>query len=254
MATTAAERLFGLGGRRVVVTGASSGIGRASAETVAALGADVVLWGRSADSLDATAEACRAVGAAVEIAIGDLRDPESCATVARALGRVDGLVNAAGIIARAPAEETERSAWRDVLTVNLDATFAITQAIGAGMLERGSGAIVTIASLLSYQGGITVPAYAASKHAVLGMTRALSNEWAGRGVRVTAVSPGYVATDNTAALRADPEREASIRARIPMGRWAEASDIAGAVAFLLSDAAAYITGEALVVDGGWMAR
>lgn len=248
------EERFGLRGKRAVVTGASSGIGRASALALADLGADVVLWGRSEESLAATADGCRALGARVGTAVADLDDLEGTARVAAGLGRVDVLVNAAGTISRGPAAEVALEDWRRVLGINLDAVFVLSQQVGRGMLERGSGAIVTIASLLSFQGGVTVPAYTASKHAVVGLTKALSNEWAGSGVRVNAVAPGYVATANTAALRADREREPAIRGRIPMGRWAEPDDIAGAVAFLATDAARYISGETLTVDGGWMAR
>ena len=143
---------------------------------------------------------------------------------------------------------------RRVLDVNLDATFLLSQLVGAPMLARGSGSIVSIASLLSFQGGVRVPAYAASKHAVVGLTKALANEWAGSGVNVNAVAPGYIATDNTSALRQDPDREQSIRARIPAGRWGEPDDLVGAVVFLCTPAAAYVHGHTLVVDGGWMGR
>ena len=148
----------------------------------------------------------------------------------------------------------DRSDWRRVLDVNLNSPWALTQAIGAGMVSRGYGRIVTIASLLSFQGGINVVSYAASKHASVGMTKTLANEWAAHGVTVNCVAPGYVRTDNTAALREDEEREREIRARIPAGRWAEASDIAGAVAFLSGPDAAYVNGHVLVVDGGWLSR
>jgi len=169
-------------------------------------------------------------------------------------GRIDILVNNAGTIRRAPAVDYPTSDWNDVLRVNLDAVFHLSQAVGRGMIERGWGRIINIASMLSFQGGILVPAYTASKHAVAGLTKALANEWAASGVTVNAIAPGYMATDNTAALRADTEREASISSRIPAGRWGTPGDLQGAFVFLASDAAAYVTGTVLPVDGGWLVR
>lgn len=254
---TALRELFSLRGQHCVITGASSGIGAASALALAAAGADVTLWGRTAESLRESAEACAQHGNRVATVLGDLTDPEAAAATATALAeteRIDVLVNSAGIISREPAVDTSFAAWHQVLAVNLESTFSLSQAIGRGMVERGHGVIISIASLLSFQGGVNVVGYTASKHGVLGITRALSNEWAGHGVRVNAVAPGYVATTNTAPLRADSERETAIRERIPLGRWATPADIAGAVVFLAGPAARYITGEVLTVDGGWMAR
>jgi 2-deoxy-D-gluconate 3-dehydrogenase len=247
---------FGLEGRTGLVTGARSGIGRATALALAAAGADVVLWGRT-DSLDDTAAEVRALGRQATCVGADLADLDAVrATCARVLERheIDILVNNAGVIRRAEASEVEWRDWRTVLDVNLDAVFTLCQAFGPAMLARRQGKIVNVASLLSFQGGIRVSGYAASKHAVAGLTKALANEWAPAGVNVNAVAPGYVATDNTEPLRNDPTRDAEIRARLPAGRWAQAPDIADAVAFLASPAADYVHGHVLVVDGGWMAR
>ena len=169
-------------------------------------------------------------------------------------GRLDILVNNAGLIRRAPATEYSDEDWNLLLAVNLTAVFRLSRMAGKHMVERGSGRIVNIASLLAFQGGILVPAYAASKGGVAQLTKALANEWAAHGVTVNAIAPGYIATDNTAALRADPERSKQILDRIPAGRWGEASDIAGAATFLVGEASRYVNGHVLVVDGGWMGR
>jgi len=169
-------------------------------------------------------------------------------------GKIDILVNNAGTIRRTPAAQYSESDWDLVIRTNLDSVFFLSQAFGGKMVERGSGKIVNVASLLSFSGGITVPAYTASKHAVAGLTKALANEWAKSGVQVNAVAPGYFATDNTEALRNDPGRAAEILGRIPAGRWGEPNDLADAIVFLASPAADYINGHVLVVDGGWMAR
>lgn len=248
---------FRLDGQRALVTGARTGIGRASALALARAGADVVLWGREAAGLADVAAEIRATGRACETVGADLSDlaaVESVATEVAAGQRIDLLVNNAGIISRGAAQQVSLAEWRRVLDVNLDAAFLLARCFGAGMLERGAGRIVNIASVLSFQGGINVAAYTASKHAIAGLTKALANEWAGAGVGVNAVAPGYVATDNTAALRADQDRNRAIAERIPAGRWAEPDDISGAVVFLCAPAAAYLHGHVLVVDGGWMAR
>jgi 2-dehydro-3-deoxy-D-gluconate 5-dehydrogenase len=179
---------------------------------------------------------------------------ELVAETIKRFGRLDVLVNNAGLIRRAPAVEYSDEDWDELLAVNLSAVFRLSREAGKHMLERGSGSIVNIASLLSFQGGIRVPAYAASKGGVAQLTKALANEWAPRGVTVNAIAPGYIATKNTDALRADPERSRQILERIPAGRWGEASDIAGATLFLASDASRYVNGHVLVVDGGWMGR
>lgn len=251
------EHMFGLAGRTAVVTGAARGIGAAIAEALAAAGSDVVLWGRTKSGLDDTAAKCRALGRAVSTVACDLSDPDETIRVARTVSsdqQVDILVNNAGMIARAPALEVPYVDWRRVLTTNLDSAFLLSQAFGEGMVARRNGAIINTASLLAFQGGIHVPAYTASKHALAGLTKALANEWAEEDVTVNAVAPGYISTDNTYALRADGEREPAIRSRIPAGRWGRPEDVVGAVVFLAGPSARYITGHTLVVDGGWLAR
>ncbi|WP_394823911.1 2-dehydro-3-deoxy-D-gluconate 5-dehydrogenase KduD [Pendulispora albinea] len=250
------RNLFSLGGRTALVTGARTGIGRALAVGLAKAGAEVVLLGRTRNLDEAVAEV-ESVGGKAEQLVVDLTDPGSIAPALSdvlARRRIDVLVNNAGIIHRADAEVHGFADWQRVLTVNLDATFALCQIVGRQMLERGMGKIINIASLLSFQGGIRVPAYAASKHAVAGLTKALANEWGSRGVCVNAIAPGYIRTNNTAALQADPEREPAIRARIPAGRWGTPEDLVGAVVFLASAASDYVNGHVLAVDGGWMAR
>jgi 2-deoxy-D-gluconate 3-dehydrogenase len=258
-ATTATSSPFSLNGRLAVITGARRGIGLAIAEAFAASGADVV--GVSA-ALEADGGEPRrrveAHGRRFWSMPADLSDRSSMAEVLerlRALGRpIDILVNNAGTIHRQPAVDHSPDEWDRVLEVNLTAQFRLAQAIGAGMVAQSAGKIVFTASLLSFQGGINVAAYTASKHAVAGITKALANEWAGSGVNVNAVAPGYVATDNTQALREDPVRSRAILDRIPAGRWGRAEDIAGAVVFLASPASDYVNGTVLTVDGGWLGR
>lgn len=257
MSTPGHDKRFSLAGRTALVTGARSGIGRSIALGLADAGADVVAWGRTDAGMDEVVDAVRARGREAEVVTADLADPDAVRAAASALverRRVDVLVNNAGMILRKDAAVTSLADWRQVLDVNLDATFLLSQLLAAPMLARGNGAIVSIASLLSFQGGVRVPAYTASKHAVVGLTKALANEWAGSGVNVNAVAPGYIATDNTSALRKDPEREQSIRERIPAGHWGQPDDLVGAVVFLCTPAAAYVHGHTLVVDGGWMGR
>lgn len=249
---------FGLAGKTALVTGARSGIGRAAALALAAAGADLILWGRRPADLREVAAAVReSSGASVAMVGADLEDLAAVEQQAQAViaeRRVDILINSAGTIYRAPVLDTGQTAWRQVLTVNLDAVFALTRVVAAPMVQAGSGRVINIASLLSFQGGLNVSAYSASKHAVAGLTKAMAVEWAGAGVNVNAIAPGYVVSDNTAALREDPERMRQISERIPVGRWAQPQDLAGAVVFLASPAAAYIHGHVLVVDGGWLAR
>ena len=248
--------LFSLTGRTAVVTGAGSGIGQAVAIGLARAGADLVLVGLSPD-MEETAAPARAAGAEVESIGIDLGDPEALrALTADLTGRyeIDILVNNAGMISRAPAAEVTYDDWRRVAAVNMDAVFLLSQAFGRRMAERGSGKIISTASLLAFQGGINVASYTATKHAVAGVTKALANEWGGRGVQVNAIAPGYIATQNTAPLRADAEREKEIKERIPAGRWGTPGDIVGAAVFLASSASDYVNGHVLVVDGGWMAR
>jgi 2-dehydro-3-deoxy-D-gluconate 5-dehydrogenase len=249
---------FRLDGRAALVTGANRGIGAGLALALAEAGADVALLGRSEPS--ETMSRIEALGRRVVWADHDLgmATPADLGAAVSAvrdeLGRLDILVNNAGTIRRAPAAELTATDWDDVMSVNADAVFHLCQAAGRLMLAQGSGKIINVASMLSFQGGIRVPSYTAAKHAVLGLTRALANEWAGSGVNVNAIAPGYIATDNTAPLRADPERERSIVERIPAGRWGTPEDLMGAVVFLASDAAHYVHGAVLAVDGGWLAR
>ncbi|MFR9728929.1 2-dehydro-3-deoxy-D-gluconate 5-dehydrogenase KduD [Saccharopolyspora sp. MS10] len=248
--------LFSLRGRTALVTGARTGIGRAVALGLAAAGADLVLLGRTAD-LGEVPDQVRAHGVAAEVLGVDLADPAAAEEPLRAAlaeRPIDVLVNNAGIIHREAAADVSYADWRRVLGVNLDSVFLLSRLAGQRMLDRGSGKIINIASLLSFQGGLRVPAYAAAKHAVGGLTKALANEWAPHGVQVNAIAPGYIRTGNTDALRADGQREAEIRARIPAGRWGEPEDLAGAAVFLASAASDYVNGHVLVVDGGWMAR
>jgi 2-deoxy-D-gluconate 3-dehydrogenase len=250
--------LFDLTGRKAVVTGCSRGIGEAMAVALAAFGAEVI-----------GASTSLAPGSEVEATItsrGGVFHPYSvdfsnrsatyrfALEVERAHSPIDILVNNAGTIYREPAAQHKDGDWDRVLEVNLSCPFVLAREFGRSMLERGAGKIIFTASLLSFQGGITVPSYTASKSAVNGLVKALANEWAALGVNVNAIAPGYIRTDNTEALRSDAERSRSIVARIPAGRWGEPRDLAGAVVFLASDASAYVHGTTLIVDGGWMGR
>ena len=248
---------FSLEGKVALVTGAAAGIGAAISTALARAGADVACHGNTR----APEEVVRAVQGTGRQALsvqGDLSDPGAPARIVGAalerFGRIDILVNNAGTIRRTPAVDYSLEDWNTVITVNLTSLFRLCQLAGRGMLEQGSGKIVNVASLLSFQGGITVPAYAASKGGVAQLTKSLANEWAGRGVNVNAIAPGYIRTDNTAALQKDPTRSRQIQERIPAGRWGEPDDLAGAVLFLCSRASDYVHGHVLVVDGGWMGR
>jgi 2-deoxy-D-gluconate 3-dehydrogenase len=245
---------FDLTGRTALITGAGKGIGRAVALALAAAGADIVLHARTGTDLDDVEKEIRESGRSVRRWLLDLAEPSRIPDAAADLGPVDILVNNAGTIRRGPTVEQTYATWREVLDVNLDAVFLLTRALGTGMLDRGHGKVITIASLLSFQGGLNVAGYTASKHAVAGLTKALANEWTGRGVQVNAIAPGYISTANTKALREDPQREPSIRDRIPAGRWGRPEDVAGAAVFLASPAADYVAGHVLVVDGGWLSR
>ena len=250
--------LFSLAGRRALVTGASRGLGQAMAVALAEAGADVVCASTRLSGTDETAAIIRGAGRQawqVEADHADRASVLAMADEAEGLaGRIDILVNNAGTIRRHPAEEFPLDDWDAVIRTNLDSVFVLSQRFGRGMVERGAGKIVNVASLLSFQGGITVPAYTASKHAVAGLTKALANEWARFGVQVNAIAPGYFSTDNTQRLREDPDRLRDISARIPAGRWGQPEDMAGAVVFLASRASDYVNGHVLLVDGGWMAR
>jgi 2-deoxy-D-gluconate 3-dehydrogenase len=248
---------FSLEGRVALVTGATRGLGAAIAVGLAEAGADVAVHGHTR-SADETCARVRALGRRVLPLSGDMADPSVPEALVRetvaGLGRLDVLVNNAGTIRRAPAVETTDEDWLAVVEVDLHAVFRACRAAGRLMLAQGRGKIVNVASLLSFQGGLTVPAYAAAKGGVAQLTKALANEWAARGVNVNAIAPGYVRTDNTAALQADPVRSRQILERIPAGRWGEPADVAGAAVFLASPASDYVHGHVLAVDGGWMGR
>jgi 2-deoxy-D-gluconate 3-dehydrogenase len=244
---------FSLAGRRALVTGANTGIGQAIAVALAGAGAEVICAARSpaTETLDLIATAG---GRATALAL-DFADPMAGRDAFATLGPVDILVNNAGIIRRADAVDFTEADWDAVIDVNLKAAFFTCQGFARAAFARGAGgSIINIASLLSFQGGIRVPSYTASKHGVAGLTRLLANEWAARGINVNAIAPGYIATSNTEALRNDPARNRAILDRIPAGRWGEASDIGGTAVFLASPAARYIHGAVIPVDGGWLAR
>ena len=249
---------FKLDGRVALVTGASSGIGQAIAIALAEAGADVAVHARSEEKAAETVRQVSASGRNAITVIGEMSDKDApAALVAETvdkLGRIDILINNAGTIRRSPAVDFSEDDWSAVIEINLSSIFRLSQAAGRRMIEQGSGKIVNIASLLSFQGGITVPAYTASKSGVAGLTRALANEWAKSNVNVNAIAPGYMVTNNTEALRADETRNRQILERIPAGRWGDPRDIAGAAVFLSSPASDYVHGHILTVDGGWMAR
>jgi 2-deoxy-D-gluconate 3-dehydrogenase len=250
---------FSLARRRALVTGGATGIGRAIAEAFAASGADVAVTAhkRGADDVLAAITALGRKAEAIDADLGSLDEHGAASlidAVVERLGGIDILVNNAGIIRRADALDHSWSDWRAVMDVNIDAAWLLSQAAGRRMAASGGGRIVNIASVLSFQGGIRVPAYTAAKHAILGLTRALANEWAAKSVNVNAIAPGYVITENTRALRQDEGRMRDLLSRIPAGRFAEPDEIAGAAVFLASPAASYVNGSVLAVDGAWLAR
>jgi 2-dehydro-3-deoxy-D-gluconate 5-dehydrogenase len=251
--------MFRLDGKRALVTGARRGIGKAMAVALAEAGADVIGVSRSLEESGSDVEKeVRALGREFQGYACNFGDRAAVTAFAGQVTSdfpvIDILVNNAGTVLRKPAAEHPDEYWDEVINTNLHAQWVLSREIGRGMVERGSGKIIFTASLLTFQGGITVPGYAASKGAIGQLTKALANEWAGRGVQVNAIAPGYIATDNTTALRADPVRNPAILSRIPAGRWGEADDFKGAIVFLASAAANYVSGEILVVDGGWMGR
>lgn len=247
-----------LAGRTALVTGARRGIGKATAIALAAAGADIVGVSASLEPASEVETAVESHGRSFRAYRCDFADRsqvyELLSKLDREVEQIDILVNNAGTIGRVPAVDHPDDLWDRILEVNLTAPFVLTRELGRKMLELGSGKVVFVASLLSFQGGINIPSYTASKSGIAGLTRAFANEWAGRGVNVNAVAPGYVATDNTQALRDDSDRYEQILTRIPAGRWAEAEDIAGGIVFLCSPAADYVHGVVLPVDGGWLGR
>ena len=252
------EQKFGLRRKVALVTGSSQGLGHAMARALASAGADVIVNGRDATKLAPVVAELSALGVRAHAIAADLGDRAAVQRlVAEAIGwqgHLDILVNNAGIIRRTPAAEHTDADWDLVLRVNLDGVFTACRTAGTHMLARGSGKIINVASLLTFFGGITVPGYAASKGAVGQLTKALSNEWAGRGVNVNAIAPGYMRTANTAALQADAVRSKEILSRIPANRWGEPGDLEGAVVFLASAASDYLSGHIMAVDGGWCGR
>lgn len=248
---------FSLAGKVALVTGASRGLGQGLALALAQAGADVVMVDRS--SADDTAVLVRTLGRSATQLTCDLlaaTPADLAGTVAQVVtqhGHLDVLVNNAGIIRRAPAMDVTEADWDEVLQVDLKAAFFLAQAAGRQMAAQGAGKIINIASMLSFQGGLIVPSYTAAKSAVAGITRALANEWAPLGINVNAIAPGYFATDNTAPLRANENRNATILSRIPAGRWGAPSDLQGAAVYLASSASDYVHGTVLAVDGGWLA-
>ncbi|MEU1971255.1 SDR family oxidoreductase [Microbacterium sp. NPDC019599] len=247
---------FDLTGRLAVVTGASRGIGAAIAEALAASGADIIGVSTAPAPGSAVERAVTAHGRSFSARAVDFADRDAVAALGAELEQlpVDILVNNAGTIERAPAAQHPLELWDRVIDINLSSQFVLTQAVGRGMLSRGHGKVIFTASLLSFQGGINVPGYAAAKSGVAGLVKALANEWAAHGVNVNAIAPGYIATDNTQALRDDPDRSRAILDRIPAGRWGRSDDIAGAAVFLASPASDYVSGVVLPVDGGWLGR
>ena len=249
---------FKLNNKVALVTGASTGLGAAIAVALAQAGADVAAHGNSR-SADRTCQKIKDLGRRSVAVLGDLRDKavprRLIAETTRHFGQLDILVNNAGTIRRAPAVDYSEDDWTTVLEINLSSVFRLSQLAGRQMIETGDGGkIVNITSLLAFQGGITVPAYAASKGGVTQLTKALANEWAKYGINVNAIAPGYMRTDNTVALQADETRNRQILERIPAGRWGEPEDLAGAAVFLASTASDYLHGHVLVVDGGWLGR
>ncbi len=249
---------FKLDGKVALVSGASQGLGQGMALALAEAGADIASLDRV--GCEGTCESVRALGRQYCESVVDLRQASVddlravVARVVEALGHIDILVNNAGTIRRAPALDFSEADWDDVLQINLKAAFFLSQAVARLMVTQGGGKIINVASMLSFQGGIIVPSYTAAKSGLAGITRAPANEWAKHNINVNAIAPGYMATENTSALRADPARSTSILERIPAGRWGTPDDLRGVVVFLASPASDYLHGAIIPVDGGWLAR
>jgi 2-deoxy-D-gluconate 3-dehydrogenase len=249
--------MFSLAGRRIMVTGANTGIGQGIAVAVAKAGGEIIGVGRS--SMDETAALMKAAGGSFTPVMCDLADHAAAAAMLERVwdksGPLDGLVNNAGIIRRGDAVDLSEADWDDVMDVNLKSMFFLCQAFGRKAIAAGrEGRVVNIGSVLSFQGGVRVASYTTAKHGVVGLTRVLANEWAAKGINVNAIAPGYVVSNNTEALRGDPDRSAAILGRIPAGRWGKPEDMGGAAVFLLAPASAYMLGAVVTVDGGWLVR
>lgn len=249
--------MFDLTGRMAIVTGGATGLGYGIARGLAEAGADICIVAHSirADEVQAEIEA---MGRKAHVIKADLSQETAPSAIVEqtieVFGKIDILVNNAGIIRRTPAAEHSAQDWHDVLDLNLNSVFFLCQLAGREMIKQGCGKIINIASMLTFQGGINVPGYAASKHGVAGITKALANEWAGKGLNVNAIAPGYMVTNNTEQLRQDPARSKAILERIPAGRWGTPDDLAAAAVFLASRGSDYVNGHVLCVDGGWMVR
>jgi 2-deoxy-D-gluconate 3-dehydrogenase len=248
---------FRLDGKNALVTGSQMGLGAGIAQALAEAGANVGCHGLTPEPNDICQQICQ-LGCKTFFLHGNVAEPEVCTHLIQQtvdeFGSIDILVNNAGTIRRAPAAEFPQQYWDEVIAVNLTSVFRLCQLAAQHMLKQGSGKIINIASLLSFQGGVLVPSYAAAKSGVAALTRAFANEWASKGINVNAIAPGYMATANTAALRSDAQRSRQILERIPAGRWGEPSDLAGAAVYLASGASDYVHGHILLIDGGWMAR
>jgi len=248
---------FSLEGKNALVTGSQQGLGAGIALALAQAGANVGCHGLTAQSDEVCREICK-LGRKTFFLEGDVGDSPVCNELVKRtvdeFGSIDILVNNAGTIKRAPAVEFPQDYWDEVIAVNLTSVFRLTQRAGQYMLNNGGGKVINIASLLSFQGGVFVPSYAAAKSGVAALTKSFANEWAAKGINVNAIAPGYMVTDNTSALRSDPERTRQLMERIPAGRWGYPEDLAGAAVFLASKASDYVHGHILVVDGGWMGR
>lgn len=252
------SQLFSLQGKTALVTGASRGLGQSIAIGLAAAGAKVICSSSRENGCEETVNRILAAGHEAESCSSDLSDEVSVRqladTVLKEYGTIDILVNVGGTIYRSPAVDFPYEQWTNVMKVNVDASFILAQLLAPRMMAKGQGKIINIASMLSYSGGMTVPAYTASKHAIAGVTKALANEWAVNNIQVNAIAPGYFRTDNTQALQDDETRNAEIEKRIPAGRWGEPEDLVGAAVFLASKASDYMNGHIMAVDGGWLAR
>jgi 2-dehydro-3-deoxy-D-gluconate 5-dehydrogenase len=251
--------VFSLDGKVALVTGASRGLGAAMAAGLSAAGASVALHSNELPARDTAERICKESGRRTELFTADLEDRAAAdrlfADAIAAFGQIDILINNAGIIRRKPAAQHADEDWDAVIEVNLTNAFRLCKAMGRHLIDTNRpGKIINVASLLSFQGGITVPGYAAAKGGIVQLTKALANEWASHGINVNAIAPGYMQTDNTTALREDPQRNKQITERIPAGRWGTPEDVAGAAVFLASKASDYVHGHVLVVDGGWMGR